>query len=258
MKHTTRILLLAVTLLISGCFQSRHSLVRSCFPTDKLLSKAPVEYANHTAVTAQDLRHWLLDDTVHYKVLIMYSYCCGPCHEAMPTVYAPLYHSLDTSRCRMYFVLEDCGSLPWNDDYCKQYDIDTRYYMRDSDSLFLFWEKGKSNNQQDWTNIANYILQPQRAFTNCNYAPLSLIVAPDGRVKQQYVQFNDYSYLAAYDLRDMVLRDSVTVYDLDFDQIDTVSYNFDYRPDEGVVVDTTTFRNYHPRPKVCTPDGRCF
>ena len=159
----------------------------------------------------------------------------------------------------MYFVLEDCGSLPWNDDYLSHYGIDTRYYLRDSDSLFLLWHKGKVyKNLQDWTNIANYVLQPRRAFTDCAGVPLSLIVSPDGRVKQEYIQFSNHGYLTAYDLRDMVQRDSLSVYDLDFDRIDTVRYNVDYPINLMHSADTLTFRNYRPRPKVCTPDGHCY
>ena len=125
-----RIAVVAVALLClsaTGCFQSRNSLVRVCNPSDKLLREAPTKYADHTPVTAAELRHFLLDDTSHYKILVVYSYCCSGCGEAMRDTYIPLMHSLDTSRCRMLFVLDDCGSLPWNADYLNRYGITTQH-----------------------------------------------------------------------------------------------------------------------------------
>lgn len=261
----TFIVLALGTILLAGCFrepfvgmfQGKHSLIKACYPSEKLLREAEIRYNNHTPITADDMRHWLKDDTTHYKIVVVYSYCCGPCREAMLTVYVPMLQILDTSRCRMYFVLDDCGSLPWNDEYLSNYGISTRYYMRDADTLFRWrMADGKLTNQQDWTNIVNYALQPRRAFSDCGFLPLTLIVSPDGRVKQVCEQYNDYSRLTTYDLRDMVLRDSLTVYDLDFDRIDTVRYDYPYGIDEEPA-DTVSFRTHRPN-RYCTPDGRCY
>ena len=260
MKKTFILVAIATLMssMLAGCFQTRNSIVRMCYPSDKLLREAQTKYADHTPLTADALRHMLMDDTTHYKMLIVYSYCCSGCSEAMRSTYVPLMQTMDTSRCHMYFVLNDCGSLPWNADYLNQYGITTRYYMRDADSLFLWYNShGKATNAQNWTNIANYITQPHRAFEYCEYAPLTLIVSPDGRVKQEFQQYNDLGYLTAYDLRDMVYRDSIMVYDLDFDRIDTVHYHYTWGIEENLSPDTVTFRHYQPRPKFCTPDGRC-
>ena len=267
MKRRTITLIVTLSVLLSGCsrdkfigmFQGQRSMVRVCHPTERLIREAQTKYTDHVPLTADDLRHMVIDDTVHYKIVVVYSYCCGPCQQAMPTVYTPLMHSLDTARCRMYFVLVDCGSLPWNADYLARYGINTRYYMRDTDSLFLLHVDGELTAQQDWANIANYVFQPRRAFTDCYGVPLTFIVSPDGRVKQEYIRFKDYSYLTAYDLRDMVQRDSLTVYDLDFDRIDTVRYNSSYGIDDTdrFTPDTVSFRTHRPQ-RFCTPDGRCY
>lgn len=240
-------------LLLAGCFQSRNSFVRVCHPTKKLIREAATKYADHTPLTADGLRHMLMDDTTHYKIVVVYSYCCGSCREGMNTIFAPMMRSLDTSRCRMYFVLDDCGSLPWNADYLDAYGITTRYYMRDTDSLFLWWRNGKRTEMQDWTNIANYVFQPRRAFTDCGGVPCTFIVSPDGRVKQVFEQFNDYGRVTALDLRNV----KQSIYDLDFDKVDTVCYSFGFGIDDIEPADTVTFRTYRPRPKVCTPDGVC-
>ncbi|MBQ7062619.1 MAG: hypothetical protein IJM88_04960 [Bacteroidales bacterium] len=258
MKKTLTALTLLFSFALTGCFQSKHSLVKVCAPSDRLLRQAPTKYANHTPLNTADLRHMLLDDTTHYKILIVYSYCCSGCREAMSDTYLPLMHSLDTARCRMYFVLNDCGSLPWNDDYLNYYGIATRYYMRDSDTLFRYKRGDKYTNSQNWTNIANYIFQPRSAFEDCDYAPLTLIVSPDGHIKQEYWQFNNGGFLTAYDLRDMMHRDARSIYELDFNHIDTTRHNYDWNFDDMPTPDTVTFRNYKPQPKYCTPDGKCF
>jgi len=259
MKKTFKLVAIATLMssMLAGCFQTRNSIVRMCYPSDKLLREAPTKYADHTPLTADALRHMLLDDTTHYKLLVVYSYCCSGCREAFADTYLPLMRNLDTARCRMYFVLNDCGSLPWNDDYLNHYAITTRYYFRDADSLFLWYRHGKATNAQNWTNISNYVFQPRRAFEYCDYAPLTLVVHPDGRVKQEYWQFDDGGFLTAYDLRNLAHRDSLTVFDLDFDRIDTVRHHYKWGMDEILDPDTVTFRQYHPRPKYCTPDGRC-
>ena len=119
------------TFLLSGCFQSKNSIIRVCYPTKKLIKKS-VEYTDHTPLTAHRLRKMLENDTTHYKIVVIYSVCCGPCNVKMENVYAPMYKSLDTSVCRMYFVLDDCGSLPWNADYMAQYGVKDLYYLQHS------------------------------------------------------------------------------------------------------------------------------
>ena len=74
-------------------------------------------------------------------------------------------------------------------------------------------------------------------------------------MKQVFERYNDYEHIVPYDLRDMV-RDSLTIYDLDFDRIDTVSYNVDYGPDRDAP-DTVSFRSHRPN-RYCTPDGKCY
>jgi len=55
-----------------------------------------------------------------------------------------------------------------------------------------------------------------------------------------------------------VHRDGLTVYDLDFDRIDTTRHPYAWGLDDMFTVDTITFRHYQPSPKYCTPDGKCF
>lgn len=86
-----------LSLLAAGCFQSRHLLVRVCHPSERLLHEASAKYADHTPLTAGDLRRYLADDMSQYKILIVYSYCCAGCKEAMRDTYLPLMRGMGAS-----------------------------------------------------------------------------------------------------------------------------------------------------------------
>lgn len=241
-----------IVVLTTNCFHSRYSLIKDCRPNERVIKNSS-KYTDHTPLTASDLRNMLKNDTSHYKIVIIYSYCCGPCREYMRDIYSPMYKALDTSECRMYFVLDDCGSLPWNADYMKNYNIKDFYYLRDDDPMF------KEGNEHRLTNIANYATQPKMAFTHCYYVPLTLIINKEGKIKQAVEIYNDMTISTAYRLWKMVNIDSLTVQDLDYDKIDTIVLNGNhsyYMPG----VDTTSFRTYKPKSKqmrYCTPDGVC-
>ena len=242
------------TFLLSGCFQSKNSIIRVCYPTKKLIKKS-VEYTDHIPLTAHRLRNMLENDTTHYKIVVIYSVCCGPCNVKMENVYAPMYKSLDTSVCRMYFVLDDCGSLPWNADYMAQYGVKDLYYLRDDDPMFH--ENMRLKHRQ--TNIINYATQPKAAFTSVDGVPITLIIDPKGRVKQLYTKYsNGTGYMSEYSL-DMLKMDSLTVQNLNYEKIDTISVGYEYTKDISNL-DTVSFRTYKPipRPAYCTPDGKCY
>lgn len=252
LKLASVVLAIFIVTLSTSCFQSKHSLVRFCRPNQRMIKKS-VEYTDHTPLTAENLRTMIMNDTAHYKIVVIYSYCCGPCQEQMRDIYAPMYKTIDTSECKMYFVLDDCGSLPWNADYLAQYGITERYYLRDDDPMF------KEGNEHRLTNIANYVTQPQTAFTRCYYVPLTLIINKEGKVKQLAEIYNDMSFSTAYYLFKMVNIDSLNVQELDYDKIDTIVYNYKYdyyMPG----LDTISFRTYKPTSKqmnFCTPNGVC-
>lgn len=97
-----------LSLLAARCFQSRHLLVRVCHPSERLLHEASAKYADHTPLTAGDLRRYLADDTSHYKILIVYSYCCAGCKEAMRDTYLPLMRGMGASTTWAK-LLNECG-----------------------------------------------------------------------------------------------------------------------------------------------------
>lgn len=241
-----------IVVMTTNCFHSRYSLIRNCTPNERMIKKSS-KYTDHIPLTATDFRNMIKNDTSHYKIVVIYSQCCGPCKEQMRDIYIPMYKALDTSECRMYFVLENCGSLPWNADYMENYNIKDFYYLRDDAPMF------KEDNEHRLTNIVNYATQPKMAFIDCNYVPLTLIINKEGKIKESAQIYNDMTILTTYSLWKMVAIDSLSVQDLDYDKIDTVIINDNnnyYTPG----ADTVTFRTYKPKSKqmsYCTSDGVC-
>lgn len=242
-----------IVVLTTNCFHSRYSLIKDCRPNERVIKNSS-KYTDHTPLTASDLRNMLKNDTSHYKIVIIYSYCCGPCREYMRDIYIPIYKTLDTSEYKMYFVLDNCGSLPWNADYMREYGIEDLYYFRDDDSMF--YEKTRYNLE----NIINYVTQPKIAFNSCSGLPKTLLIDKDGNIKQLVEVYNNTVVITPYDLWNMVNIDYLTINDLNYDKIDTNVYDSEY-PIDLSMVDTVSFRTYKPKTKqmrYCTPDGVCM
>jgi hypothetical protein len=121
----------------------------------------------------------------------------------------------------------------------------------------MFHENMRLKHRQ--TNIINYATQPKAAFTSVDGVPTTLIIDPKGRVKQLYTKYsNGTGYMSEYSL-DMLKMDSLTVQNLNYEKIDTISVGYEYTKDISNL-DTVSFRTYKPipRPAYCTPDGKCY
>lgn len=250
---TSLIVIFIAVVVVLTVTQSKYSPIAFCYPSDRLIEKSP-EYTDHIPLTANGFKKLVMDDTMHYKIVVIYSYCCGPCREYMRDIYIPIYKTLDTSEYKMYFVLDNCGSLPWNADYMREYGIEDLYYFRDDDSMF--YEKTRYNLE----NIINYVTQPKIAFNSCSGLPKTLLIDKDGNIKQLVEVYNNTVVITPYDLWNMVNIDYLTINDLNYDKIDTNVYDSEY-PIDLSMVDTVSFRTYKPKTKqmrYCTPDGVCM
>ena len=232
--------------LFGGC-----GLIRVCIEKPSDIANA-YKYTDQHPLTAERLKHLLLDDTVHYKVVIFYSHCCGPCREQMSQTYSKLWDA-DTARVRWYFVLDDCSSLKYNNTrFLRGYGIVTQYmyYLRDDDPRFC------TTADDRFLNIARYIFADQPELEDViNGIPNAFVVNPQGRLKTEYRRYADGSVVLGnyewldyllYNIRDnklVPLETPVMVPELDFNHPDTV--------------DWSAFGNYSRKPRVCTPEG-CY
>ena len=237
--------MLAAVLMFGGC-----GLVKVCVEKPEDIAGAH-KYTDQRPLTADGLKHLMMDDTVHYKVVVFYSHCCGPCQEQMKLVFNKLYNA-DTAHVRWYFVLEDCSSLKYdNTKYLKRYGIETpyMYYLRDDDPRFC------TGADDRFLNIAQYVFDSQFELEDVvDGVPCMFVVNPQGRLKTEYRQYANKVVVANYDrLYELLYSElypklmpqehPIRVQDLDFDRRDTA--------------DWSSWGSYTRKPRVCTPEG-CF
>ena len=250
------VLLIAVVAVLTFT-QSKYSPIRVSYPSERMIKRS-AEYTDVIKpLTAGRFRKMLESDTTHYKIVVITSPYCEGCILGMRDMYLPMYKSLDTSEYKMYFIMDDCGSIVWEHDYFVKHGIAEGYFFRDDDPLFH-----ESNLIYRMLNIVNYATQPKRAFTWAQSVPLTLLINKEGQVKQVVEVYKDATVLTPCDLRRVVQIDSMEVKDLDFDKIDTIVYaDYEFDMTDYMGFDTVTFRTYMPAPpkkQFCTPDGKCY
>lgn len=231
---------------ISGC-----GLVKVCIEKPSDIANA-YKYTDQYPLTAEGLKHLLIDDTVHYKVVVIYSHCCSPCRERMEDTYSKLWNA-DTASVRWYFVLEDCSSLKYdNTKFLRHYGISTpyMYYLRDDDPRFSV------ETEDRFLNIAKYVFENELDLEDViDGAPCVFVINPQGKLKTEYRRYADGMVVVGNtdDLSPLIyksvypklipLNNPLRVQDVDFDHRDTT--------------DWSAWGSYTRKPKYCTPEG-CF
>lgn len=244
MKRIIIVCIFFIVVLFGGC-----GLVKVCVEKPSDIANAH-KYTDQRPLTAESLKHLLQDDTAHYKVVVIYSHCCGPCQEQMRNTFSKLWNA-DTARVRWYFVLNDCSSLKYdNTKYLKHYGIETpyMYYLRDDDPHFCTAADDRM------LNIAQYVFDRQPELEDVvNGIPCIFIVSQQGKLKTEYRRYADgkvvvgnfeslYQLIYKEIYPELVpLETPLQIQDLDFDQRDTA--------------DWSGWGNYDRKPRVCTPEG---
>ena len=95
----------------------------------------------------------LVSDTTHSKVVVIYDIACHHCRENFAE-YARLWHEMDTSQMRMYFVQTTCNDFPKVDELFASQNINpTLYYLLDDTPAFVATRK----NEGRYLSIARYL-----------------------------------------------------------------------------------------------------
>ena len=272
-KNLFTVLLILVLLSCSGCVltitQSKYSPVKVGEPTERMIKRS-AEYTDFIKpLTADKFRKMLESDTTHYKIVVITSPYCYGCKLNMTDLYLPMYKTLDTSECKMYFIMDDCGTIVWEYDYFQKLGIEEGYFFRDDDPLFrenkYSWLlKIIEPNYSRLSNIVNYATQPKSAFNDGEYVPWTLLINKEGKIKQILLVYTDgVSITIPYGLENLAQEDNMSFRELDYDKLDTVHVEYEFSKElfEFLPKDTVTFRTYKPAPPkkhFCTPDGKCY
>lgn len=243
MKRLTIVVFTAV--LFAGCMMEK--------PTARNYRKV-LQMEELTPITVAQLKQMIAADTTHYKVVVLTSSCCGPCHISMRDVYPRKMAECDSNRVRWYFIEERYSTAQYMDKVFANYHIDApRYWINDTLPQYrplmvkkmrtLLWNvmrhRGASYEELGWdvadnrmNNIVNDIAPQAQTITGPNGTPTTMLLDPQNRMKCTYVvDANGNATFEPADIRDV----TVPVTDLDYTVVDTLRYV----------------------PQVCTPDGRC-
>lgn len=192
--------------------------VQICIETKRKIRISDV-YVNQIPLTVKELKELITQDTTHYKVVVFYSPCCGPCIEYMKTDYKKAYHSCDTT-VKFFFVLNDCGGLKYNEDFLSSSGVNPEkmYYIRDTSKSFYY-----KTSENRMINIVNYIFDPQPQINRNLGVPTTCIVSKDNRLRLiQTVKINENDTTVLYSPYNLSLLNDYDFSKIDFDKIETV------------------------------------
>lgn len=194
-----------LTLLATGC-------VQICYESPGRIKRA-AKYTSQIPITVKDLKSKVDSDTSQYKILIYYNYCCGACTKRFNDTYYRLWHEMDSSLVSWYFVQSDCSGVKWNEQFLRNYGINTTmYYIRDDSPEYLSYEGN---------------------FTNCFFGrhitdestgtPTTYILDRNGTLKLAHYTYSDgSSSTEPLELHHL----SIPLEQVDFHAIDTLVYSF--------------------------------
>jgi len=206
--------------LIIGISLFLFSSCQICIETPRTIRKA-ASYQNHIPLSAKELKSILTEDTTHYKFVVFYSPCCGPCIQHFRLTYPNVMNQYDTSQVVWYFILEDTGGIKHNEKFLRNLNVRTKmYYFRDDTPEFSY------KNENNWNNLANYLFN----YTNHKIddifgIPVNFIVNKEGKVKNVIHKYpNGIKRISTLSLYDIMNK---SVMDIDFNNItDTVDLDF--------------------------------
>lgn len=185
-------------------------------------TKETIKLANkkgYQALTAENFKKLLLDDTTHYKFVIIYSPCCGATVEHMVRTYPKVLKRVGKENVKWYYILDDSGGIMYDEDLRKKYGIDNfeKYYLHDS----KFSEEG---NITSLTDIANYIFDKDEVkITDILGTPTNFIVSKDGKLLKCLFAYDDIEAIHPTELYSIFDKD---LEELDFNKIDTIRIPF--------------------------------
>jgi len=171
---------------------------------------------------ADQLKHLIISDTLHYKIIMIYSTGCGACMEHLQRVYAPAY-TQQRDDVKFYFISESTGGIKFCRNELERlglYDGKVLCFLDDSPQ-FNNQNQGKDANLQVLNNLTNYIFTTGPVVTGNFGLPCEFIVSKDNRVlKRLTTTPNSGSAI-----------ETAQLWQIDFDSIQSVDFDSIYRLD---------------------------
>src|SRR5574344_972893 len=238
-KYSNSIIILVLSCIVvfSSCasipIPFTHTKVRvlkECKETKKTIALAK-QRTDYTALTIDDLKKLLIEDTTHYKLVTFYSPCCGPCLQHMSYTDPQVFIKVGAKDVKWYYILENTGGIKDADEALDATGITRtrfpKYYLRDDNTNFI--DKSFPN----FNKIANYIFEDNVKVDDLFGIPVNFIVSKDGKLKKDcYVYSNGKKRIHPTIFYDIIGKN---MNEIDFNKIDTIKIEYSA--------------------PICTPDG---
>jgi hypothetical protein len=191
------------------------------------------KYNNLTNITIDELKQLIVSDTSHYKVLILYSPCCGPCTAHMEKTYKEVYNN--NSSVKFYFVNESCGGLNHVEEFINYYGYkETLYYIKDSSKNY------KWNNIERYNNIINYLFEENtsKKITGTYGIPISCVISKDNKLKKMLCHYsNESDTIYRYIPLPLHSIGSQKIKEIDYVKIDSINIlKYEYCTPKGCIL----------------------
>lgn len=211
MKTKFVILLAVLSFTCISCKTPIVSFLSVCYETKETIKLAKEK--GYTAISANDLKKMLFNDTTHYKFVIIYSPCCGASEEHMKRTYPQILKKVGKEKVKWYYILDDSGGIKLDEDLRQRCGLTEfgKYYLHDSKF---------SSDYTSLTDLTNYIFSKEKVKINDDLGiPTNFIVSKDGKLLKSLFVYDDMKAIHPTELYSIWGKN---LKEINFNKIDTV------------------------------------
>lgn len=204
MKTKTRAIVLMLSMLVFAACSS----IQVCIPNKNNLRYAQ-KHENIKCMSVNQIKQLLEGDTIDYKVIIIYSPCCGPSLQHFKKTYSTAYRERP-KEVKFYFFMDNTGGIRYAQEMMDNYGFGQEpiYCIVDDSAEFSIENENRMN------NITNYLFPSNKPVTENYGVPCNFIVSKDNKLlKQKMIHPNGVGIY------------SKGLYEIDIKKIDSVDFD---------------------------------
>ena len=215
MKTRTR----AFALMLSMLFITACSSIQVCIPNKNNLRYAQ-RHENIVCMTVDQIKELVQKDTDNYKVIIVYSPCCGPSLRHFRETYSKAYRERPQD-VKFYFFMDNTGGIRYAQEMMDDYGfgLEPIYCIVDDSAEF------SNDNENRMNNITNYLFPSNKPVTENYGVPCDFIISKDNKLLKQKMIHPSGAGLYSKGLYEIDIRN---IHSIDFDVITEIKVDWDW------------------------------
>ena len=175
------------------------------------------KYSEQTPLSVFEMKQLFGEDTIHYKVLVIYSPCCRAGYKHFLTTYRNALLFCD-SNVKFYFIQYYYGGVKHNRSFLHDLGMESlrTYYLKDTNSKFK-----EINNTNDLDKIIKYVFPSHDSHSKIFEIHLNFVVNKKNKIKYAYIDFLEESTMTTYlTVMPLYYFKNFNFDEIDFDTID--------------------------------------